>query len=79
MSPPGSLWSTQEASGEPQTVAWNVLKINSSSQEPPRQRDLASREPIIAFRKLKTMVSDNIIFFTLSVVKVAPQARPKTR
>ena len=67
----------QAASCEPQTAAWNASKVNSSAQKakwwsqtapPSKQRAGCSIEK----------AEDNGIFVALSVVKVAPQARPKT-
>ena len=77
LSPPGSLWSSQEASCEPQTAAWNVWAINSSAQKAKWCSQTAQSSKQRA-NCIIEKAEDNGIFFALSVVKVAPQARPRT-
>ena len=64
LSPPGSLWSVQAASCEPQTAAWNASNINSSaenaklwSQTAPSSEQTANWSIEKASSKVKTALS----------------------
>ena len=77
MSPPDSLCDAQAASCEPLTAAWNASKVNSSAQKVKWWSQTAQSSKQRADCSMEN-AEDNGIFVALSVVKVAPQARPKT-
>ena len=76
LSLPDSLWSVQAASCEPQTAAWSVFMITSSTQRAKWCAQTMQSSEQTADSSIEKAEDNGI--FALSVVKVAPQARPKT-